>query len=334
MPPEVIPSAPSLDWQDEQGVSHRLILSDKIFLGRICRGIQKDKCILVHNPMVSRDHAVIRLTRDGVKITDLSKNGTWINDVRMASGSSQRLEDGDLITLGGTSIRLSCPQTISPREEENWMAQTAISPAVAYVTSLVADVRGFSAFSQQAESAVVYAFMKEVFSRFSAVVNAHHGTVKDYVGDAVFAFWEHPAGEGSSKHALAACRAAVSQLHSVPEIYRHLSGRGVVMPSPVLGWGLTTGPVTLSHYEARSADLALVGDCINLAFRLSSMANKTLPAPIVMCQRTAALVEREMQLVDLGRQEIRGRTGQEHLFGIQREDPPDSNRPRPSADNP
>jgi adenylate cyclase len=318
MPPDVIPTAPSLHWQDEQGASHRLLLIDKIFLGRICRGIQKDKCILVHNPMVSRDHAVIRLTRIGVEITDLSKNGTWINDVRMTQGASQRLEDGDLITLGGTSIRLSCPQTVSPREEENWMAQTAISPAVAYVTSLVADVRGFSAFSQQAESAVVYAFMKAVFSRFSAIVSAHHGTVKDYIGDAVFAFWEHPA-ENSSDHALAACRAAVSQLHSVPEIYRHLTGRGVVVPPPVLGWGLTTGPATLSHYEARSADLALVGDCINLAFRLSSMANKSLPGPIVLCRQTASLVKTSLPLLDLGRQKIRGRSGKEHLFAIQLE---------------
>jgi adenylate cyclase len=322
MPPEVIPTAPSLLWQDEQGVSHRLLLSDKIFLGRICRGIQKDKCILVHNPMVSRDHAVIRLTRNGVEITDMSKNGTWVNDVRLAPGASQCLADGDLITLGGTTIRLSYPQTVSPREAEIWMAQTAVSPAVAFVTSLVADVRGFSAFSQQTESTVVYAFMKEIFSRFSVIVYAHHGTVKDYVGDAVFAFWEHP-GEGSADHALAACRAAIDQLKCVPEIHRQLSDRGVVIPSPVLGWGLTTGPVTLSHYEARSADLALVGDCINLAFRLSSMANKTLPATIVMCRRTASLVNRKMHLMDLGNQEIRGRSGREHLFGIQREDTSD-----------
>ena len=89
------------------------------------------------------------------------------------------------------------------------------------------------------------------------------------------------------------------------------------MPPPVLGWGLTTGQVTLSHYGSRSAGMALVGDCINLAFRLSSMANKTLPSPIVMCRETASWVTQELALTDLGDQEIRGRTGLEHLFGIQ-----------------
>lgn len=318
MPSDVLTpdSSPNLQWQDDQGVPHRLDLTDKIFIGRVCRGIESDKCILVRNPMVSRDHAVIRLTRQGVEITDMSKNGTWINEVRIAPGASRRLDDGDRITLGGTTIRISCPDQASLREEELWMEQTSIQPTAVCITSLVADVRGFSAFSQKTDSELVYTLIKEIFSRFSAIVNEHHGTVKDYAGDAVFAFWEHPHGF-SADHALAACQAAISQLRSVPEIHRQLTERGFLVPPPLLGWGLTTGQVTLSHYGSRSAGMALVGDCINLAFRLSSMANKTLPAPIVLCRDTASWVNQKLPLIDLGDQDIRGRTGQEHLFGIQ-----------------
>lgn len=315
MPLEALTSGPCLQWQDEHGVDHRIDLADRIFLGRVCRGIEKGKCILVRDPMVSRDHAVIRLTRNGVNITDMSKNGTWINAVRMAPGATRQLKDGDLVSLGGISIRLSCPQQPQPPTEENWTEQTAISPAAVTITSLVADVRGFSAFSQQADSAVVYTFIKAIFSRFSTIVNRHQGTVKDYAGDAVFAFWEHPE-DASTHHAQLACQAAVSQWRSVPEIHRQLTERGLTLPPPLLGWGLTTGPATLSHYGSRSADLALVGDCINLAFRLSSMANKTLQHPIIVCRQTAALVTRDLPLIDLGSQTIRGRSGQEHLFGI------------------
>ena len=318
MPSEVMTPEPSLQWQDENGVPRRLTLTDKIFLGRVCRGIERDKCILVENPRVSRDHAVVRLTRHGVEITDMSKNGTWINDVRMAPGASRRLQDGDLISLGNTSVLLSFPHVATQQEEEKWMEQTAIIPEAVCITSLVADVRGFSAFSQKADSEVVYTLIKEIFSRFSTIVNEHHGTVKDYAGDAVFAFWEHPHGF-SSEHALSACQAAISQLRSLPEIHRQLTNRGFEMAPPVLGWGLTTGQATLSHYGSRSAGLALVGDCINLAFRLSSMSNKTLPRPIVMCRETASLVTKKLPLMDLGNQDIRGRTGQEHLFGIQLE---------------
>lgn len=318
MPSEAVTPGPCLHWQDEHGIDHRLALADRIFLGRVCRGIEKDKCILVPNPMVSRDHAVIRVTHNGVKITDMSKNGTWINAVRMAPGATRQIQDGDLVTLGGMSFRLSCPQQTQPPEEDNWTEQTAISPAAVTITSLVADVRGFSAFSQKADSSVVYTFMEAIFSRFSTIVNRHQGTVKDYAGDAVFAFWEHPH-EAATHHAQLACQAAVSQFQSVPEIHRQLTQRGLTLPPPLLGWGLTTGPATLSHYGSRSADLALVGDCINLAFRLSSMANKSLKQPIIMCRQTATLVTRDLPLIDLGSQPIRGRSGEEPLFGIRLE---------------
>jgi class 3 adenylate cyclase len=317
---ESITSEPILQWVDEHGVPHRRNLTDKIFLGRVCSGIEREKCIIIADPVVSRDHAMVRRTRYGVEITDMSKNGTWINSVRMTPGDSRRLKDGDRISLGDASIRLTYPVS-APQpepEEDDFAEQTAISPSMVYITSLVADIRGFTALSQKADSAKICAFIEKVFTRFSAIVSEHKGTVEGYFGDAIFAFWEHP-GEGSADRAIWACQAAISQLYSVPPIHRKLMDQGVVMPPLVLGWGMTTGPITLSRYGTRSADLALVGDCVNLAFRLSSMANKTLSAPIVMCRQTASLVKQSMPLLDLGNQKIRGRKGVEHLFGIRLE---------------
>jgi class 3 adenylate cyclase len=142
--------------------------------------------------------------------------------------------------------------------------------------------------------------------------------VEGYFGDAVFAFWEH-SGKETADRALWACKAAISQLRSVPEIHQKLTDQGLAIPTLRLGWGMTTGRITLSHYGTRSADLALVGDCVNLAFRLSSMANKSLPEPIVMCRETASLVKRKLPLLDLGNQKIRGRSGVERLFSVQLE---------------
>ncbi len=306
---------PKLQWLDEHGVNHQRLLADKIFIGRVCSGIERNKCIIVSDPMVSRDHAMVRLTRYGVEVTDMSKNGTWINNVRMTPGDSRQIEDGDIISLGGISIRLMYPQTDDRPEQEDLAEQTAISPAAVCVTSLVADVRGFTALSQKADSTKVCAFIERIFSRFSDIVVEHKGTVEGYFGDAVFAFWEHTGGRAADR-ALSACQAAVSQLRSVPQIHRQLIESGLSMPPLILGWGMTTGRITLSHYGTRSADLALVGDCVNLAFRLSSMANKTLPEPILICRKTADLVRPTIRLSDLGDQEIRGRTGVEHLFGL------------------
>jgi class 3 adenylate cyclase len=72
----------------------------------------------------------------------------------------------------------------------------------------------------------------------------------------------------------------------------------------------------MSHYGSRAADLALVGDCTNLAFRLSGLANKVLSEKIVICAQTAELVRNDLEILDLGSVPIKGRTGKEQVFGL------------------
>jgi adenylate cyclase len=155
---------------------------------------------------------------------------------------------------------------------------------------------------------------KEIFAAFTAIINQFNGTVKDYAGDAVYAFWDHQVGE-PEKQALLACQAAIRQMQDLDRVLDKLSGEYAGVENIRMGWGITTGPVTMSHYGSRVADLAMVGDCINLAFRLSEIANKELPE-IVICSQTARLVLNELQVKDLGEFPIRGRKGTEQLFTI------------------
>ncbi len=60
----------------------------------------------------------------------------------------------------------------------------------------------------------------------------------------------------------------------------------------------------------------MVGDCINLASRLSGMANKEVAENILICSHTAELVENQFELKYLGMLPIRGREGQEHIFAL------------------
>ena len=306
---------PYIEWRDAEGATRRLHLLDKLFLGRICRGVDEDKCVRIDHPTVSRDHAVIQVSRFGIEITDLSTNGTWVNGVRMAPGSTRQMNDGDTVELGDVVLTLCSQDVTYTRPEDGWGDQTEISPSIVWVTSLVADVRGFSAMCQSIDSSATYGLMKEVFSRFSEVVTSCNGTVKDYAGDAVFAFWEHTHGK-AAEQALSACRAALNQEAQVGDI-RSLLGRDhAVFGELRLGWGITTGPATLSNYGMRTAALAVVGDCVNLAFRLSATANKEIDASIAMDRQTSQLVGNEMVLRDLGRIPTKGREGLEQIYGI------------------
>ncbi len=309
-------SNPYLEWLDENQQVQRLEIVDRIFIGRSCKGIDPQKRILVCNAQVSRDHAVIIRRAKSLKIKDMSKNGTWVNGIRLAAGATSDLADEDTISVGGVSIKVYSLATDSVTQERAILTEgTVVTPAEVVVTNVVADVREFSTFSQTQASADVYALMKEIFEAFSQIVVAHKGTIKDYAGDAVYAFWDHQV-EPMRQQAVLACQAAIQQSQAIHGIRSQLSGKNAAAAELEMGWGITTGKVTLSHFGSRSADLAVVGDCTNLAFRLSGIANKDVPDKIVICSQTAELIGDDFTLQDLGSIPIKGRDGIEHVFSL------------------
>jgi class 3 adenylate cyclase len=293
-----------------------LEILDRVFIGRVCQGVDERRRIIVNNPTVSRDHAAITFTGSQLKIRDMSINGTWVNDVRVPAGSSKSLTDGDVIRVGKIFLYVRC-QGITPVDErdDSLALYTQITTRMTTVTHLVADVRGFSTMSQTRSSTEIYSLIKVIFEKFSAIVHEHSGTIKDFAGDAVFAFWEHNA-DRRKEQAVLACKSALKQAHSLNPIRAELSPSNPLVASLKLGWGITTGEVTMSHYGPRVADLALVGDSTNLAFRLSGLANKDLPREVVICTHTAELVRDALPVEDLGMIAVRGRSGYEHVYGL------------------
>ncbi|MEU9508343.1 FHA domain-containing protein [Micromonospora sp. NPDC048170] len=64
--------------------------------------------IVVNDGHLSRRHAEVWLTGEGVALADLgSTNGTWLNDRRIVG--VERLADGDVIRLGRTELRIFDP---------------------------------------------------------------------------------------------------------------------------------------------------------------------------------------------------------------------------------
>ena len=307
---------PYIEWMDGNQQTQRIEIVDRISMGRTCKGIDPQKRILLEYPLVSRNHAEINWTAGHLQITDTSINGTWINDVRMAAGSSKELSDGDTIRIAYSLLRVVYPKVAAVDKLNYTETQlTMVSSLEEVVTSLVADVRGFSAYCQTHASADVYGMINQIFDQFSKIVEDFKGTVKDYAGDSVTAFWEHQFGDPTRQSVLA-CLAAIQQMLSFNQIRVVLSGKYADVEKLRMGWGVTTGPVTLSHYGSRTADLAVVGDCINLASRLSGMANKEVAENILICSHTAKLVGNNLELKDLGLLPIRGREGREHIFAL------------------
>ncbi len=74
--------------------------------GMMLMGRASHNDIVVEDPSVSRQHAVIRGDRDGYWIQDVgSRNGTYVNG-SLLEGEGQRLRDMDRIELGGTNTSI------------------------------------------------------------------------------------------------------------------------------------------------------------------------------------------------------------------------------------
>ena len=104
---------PYLEWLDVNQQTQRLEIVDRVCIGRTCRGFDPQRRILLEYPLVSRDHAEINWTAGHLQITDNSINGTWVNDIRMAAGSSRVLSDGDTIRIGYSLLQVVYPKVAS-----------------------------------------------------------------------------------------------------------------------------------------------------------------------------------------------------------------------------
>ena len=307
-------------WQDAEGQLRELEVLDKAFVGRTCAGVDPRRAIVLNDPNVSRDHVVIARTAHGTTLRDMSRNGTWVNGVRVTQGAERPLENGDVIRVGQVELMVTIASPLDEESAEDDADQTmtswtTVSPVYQHVTNLVADLRGFTSLSETLGSEQMYAVMNSVFKVFSDLVVAHRGTIKDYAGDAIYAFWEHGLMPNADKARLA-CTAALAQLAALPQIAAELSETIPEASQLLVGWGVTTGMVTVSQYGSRAADLAVLGDSTNLAFRISGLASKELAEPIVVDEQTKALIDGGFHLASLGAHAIKGKREPVPLYGI------------------
>ena len=138
------------------------------------------------------------------------------------------------------------------------------------------------------------------------------GTVKEFQGDAIVAFWEGHKGAG---HAVSACRAAVELdrvargVASDPSIWE-LRGLSLRMD-----WALATGPVIIDSFGGTNPlGLSMIGEPVVLAFRIEKLA--TDDTRIVACRETRNRASREFTFRDLGEMSVKGFDQPDHVFAL------------------
>ena len=157
----------------------------------------------------------------------------------------------------------------NPAGERKWLAL------------IFSDVRGFTAFSEDRDPALVIERLNEVLGIEADVVRGHGGDVDKFVGDAMFAWFSGPDR----------CRRAVE---ASIEILCRLSSRFAGKAGTEIGFGIHVGEVVVGSMGSQERqDYTAIGRSVNLAARLCSAAKS---GQILVSQAVATELEGTLSL--------------------------------------
>lgn len=137
------------------------------------------------------------------------------------------------------------------------------------ITVLFADIRGFTALSENANPEKIVGLLNRFFSAMSEIIFAHGGTLDKYTGDGLMALFGAPAA--TPEDAENALKTAVTMQKRLVSLNDELEKEGLSRID--VGIGLHTGVATVGYIGSdQRSEYTAIGDTVNLASRLESTA--------------------------------------------------------------
>ncbi|OOG68521.1 Adenylate cyclase 1 [Ensifer sp. M14] len=180
------------------------------------------------------------------------------------------------------------------------------------VTALFTDIYDFTTLSEQHAPEEVVAMLSEYFDIFSEVVDAHDGTIIQFLGDSVFAMWNAPAPD--ERHAENACRCALAveaRLQAFNEAQRRKG-----LPEFRTRFGIHTGTAVVGSVGAKERlQYTAMGDTVNVASRLEGM-NKNYGTTIMASGAVVAQASDAITFRPLGSAQAKGRATALEIYEV------------------
>ncbi|NLF02376.1 MAG: HAMP domain-containing protein, partial [Anaerolineales bacterium] len=185
-------------------------------------------------------------------------------------------------------------------------------------TVLFADIRGFTRFAESRDPAYVMRFLNDYLQGLVQIIRQYDGVINRFFGDAAMAFFgvlpESQPAEVGAKNAVLASLAILEYLRAFNE---QLEARGEEHLR--VGFGVSTGAVVAGAIGSEERlDYTLLGDTVNVAFRLSSM-NKEYPTwDLFVSSETYQLLDGEpsIEATPLPNMRIQGRMAPIDIYAI------------------
>ncbi len=232
------------------------------------------------------------------------------------------LKDADQITQG-IVIVLDDMTERKKLEAQHRLLERMVSPAVLDqinpdslqiggqqrdITTLFADIRGFTSFSEKMSPEDLVAVLNRYLAAGADAVLAQEGTVDKFLGDAVMAWFNAPLPQPD--HTLRAVRAALGLRSAIEKLHAELPpeaqlsfGVGIHYGKAVLGW---IGTEKRLEYTA-------IGDSVNTAKRIQENAAEN---QILISKEAYERVKKVVQANHYAPLHVKGKRGPVDIYEV------------------
>ncbi|MFI6787334.1 adenylate/guanylate cyclase domain-containing protein [Nonomuraea sp. NPDC050383] len=182
-------------------------------------------------------------------------------------------------------------------------SQAALGGQLRELTALFADLKGFTTFSERVTPGEIVEMLNRYHTAAVPCILDNGGTIVQFVGDALLALFNAPATQ--KDHAAAACRAALAMQRAAAEIAEEISWQRDDVQWPTFRVGVNTGPALVGNIGSpRLRGFNAMGDCVNVAARLQSLAES---GTVVIGDTTLRQLGFGAEVSPLGRLSLKGK---------------------------
>ncbi len=181
--------------------------------------------------------------------------------------------------------------------------QIALTGQRRLVTILFSDIRGFTAFCESKDPAVIVDLLNVYMAQMCKIIVSHHGHVNKFIGDGILAvFSDYDEGAEPGGHACRAVKCA-AEMVTAPNEFK-------------TGTGMHSGEVVIGNVgSSDKMEFTVLGDTVNLASRLESL-NKEHKTKLLMSGSTHEMLEGRIDTTYLGAVPVRGKTEPMKLYTV------------------
>ena len=178
------------------------------------------------------------------------------------------------------------------------------------VTALFADMVGFTAISERLGEEGTFALIQPIYELMARAVQEQGGSVKDFTGDGIMALFGVP--DALEDAPLRACRAGLAIHERLAAAAPAIEAKHGVRPEMRIG--INSGIAVVTQIRGESGPTTALGDTVNLASRLQTLAE---PGTVYLSEATQRLVQGLVETTFAGEHAIKGKAERQKVYRLE-----------------